>query len=263
MSTWVWLDTDANTDGNQNTGLPTGTIADGATHATANYMGIAGTVRCLGSDCEVENDKLVGSWYFHQTDAASTLYVRNPDRVAARTMAYVTETLYASYGHWLSANTTDATLWDVNTFAAIAGGGTSEFNAAASDDLDETASYTGEAAGMSVRTYGSGDDKTTDSGRFTATVTLNATFGASPNARGSISDFKGEAVNTGWSATLETAPLDATSAGTVVTNGRDGEWNAQAWGDDAAARPVGIFGGFSAHFSDGDAAGAYATRMDD
>ena len=48
-------------------------------------------------------------------------------------------------------------------------------------------------------------------------------------------------------------------AGKTVATGRDGEWTAQAYGAESE-RPTGIFGGFNAHFSDGHAAGAYATR---
>ena len=47
--------------------------------------------------------------------------------------------------------------------------------------------------------------------------------------------------------------------GTTTASGQDGQWSAQGYGEQME-RPVGIFGGFNAHFTDGHAAGAYATR---
>ncbi|MDE0697406.1 MAG: hypothetical protein OXH76_16410 [Boseongicola sp.] len=246
---------------------PTGAIADGSSHANANYMGIPGAVHCLGTDCKVTDGELMGSWYFAVDAAqASTHYVRNPDRVARRTVPYVAETLYASYGHWLVVSAEGAAT--VSTFATTGGDGTnSTIELGANDDLGDKATYSGGAVGMSSRTQGSGDDETTDSGRFTADVTLNASFGTTPTVRGTINNFQGDATNSGWSVTLESATLAGTqNTGIAVTDGRDGTWSAQAYGTGESGgdpvRPTGIFGGFSVHFSDGDAAGAYATRKD-
>ncbi len=243
------------------------TIDDGEDFENANYMGIDGTVHCLGTDCKVTDGKLVGSWYFAQTDAATTHYVRNPDSVLGRTTPYVDETLYATYGHWLDVAEDGAAT--VNTFATTGGDATGSgvalgaASALADVDDGDKATYKGGAVGMSVLKTGTGDDQTTDSGRFTAAVELNATFDATtPTVRGTINNFEGDATNPTWSVTLETATLSGASpeTGVAVTNGRDGTWNAQAYGNDVAKRPTGIFGGFSVHFEDGDAAGAYATR---
>ena len=47
--------------------------------------------------------------------------------------------------------------------------------------------------------------------------------------------------------------------GTTTASGQNGVWTAQGYGPNGG-RPEGFFGGFNAHFSDGHAAGAYATR---
>ncbi len=245
-------------------------IADGALQGiadAANYMGIPGTAYCLGTDCKVAGGKLMGSWYFAQTAANSAVhYVRNTDRATRDATPYVAETLYAQYGHWLTETGGD---WTVNTFATAIGQGTDGAYlglASAQDGIDDgdKASYSGGAVGMSSRTQGSGDSKTTDSGRFTASVKLNAAFGAAPTVTGTINNFQGDAVNSGWSVSLGEATLaqGTQNQGTAVTGGRDGMWSAQAYGTSGTERPRGIYGGFAVHFSDGDAAGAYATRAD-
>ena len=69
---------------------------------------------------------------------------------------------------------------------------------------DVTASYTGKAAGISVR------DKT--SGHFTADVDLTATFGESPMLGGTISGFDGKAANPEWNVMLDDTALGGTAA---------------------------------------------------
>ena len=69
-------------------------------------------------------------------------------------------------------------------------------------------------------------------------------------------------IDSGWTVELERKALPAVGDfddGKTVATGRDGVWSATAYGT-AGSRPTGIFGGFNAHFSDGHAAGAYATR---
>ena len=245
-------------------------FADGTAYANANYMGIAGTVHCLGT-CKLTGDSLEGNWYFAPA-APDTHWVRNTDNATRVASPYVADAVYATYGHWLTESGGD---WNVNTFANHADGTTAGAGAdaigalgAASgvDGIDDgdKATYSGGAVGMSVLKRGTGDSATTDSGRFTAAVTLNASFGTTPTVTGKVNGFEGGAVNPGWVVNLGEATLQGTSeaSGVTVTGGRDGAWTAQAYGPDATKRPSGIFGSFSAHFSDGDAAGAYATTKD-
>ena len=166
--------------------------------------------------------------------------------------------------------------WTVNTLA-IRGADTNTpvaYSLAAADgttiDDDDKATYTGSAVGMSVlkTDNAAGDGQDIDSGSFTASVTLNATFGATAADQrigGHIHNFVGDATSDSWRVTLEDAALatgGTASTGDTVATGLDGVWTNSAYGP-ANARPTGVFGHFNAHFSDGHAAGAYATRKPD
>ena len=248
-------------------------FADDGLQAGATYKGIEGTIICAGADCTVTENAvetgdrdLGGSWYFTPSD---------PDEYWVKDAAgtgYTEDTLFTAYGHWLSPNTTDPTLWDVDVFATSAGGTDYALNVAAADAdalTDTEAKYSGMAAGMSVLKMdnAAGDGQDIDSGRFTAEVNLTAMFGGSPTVSGTINGFKGTAVNEDWTVSLESATLAGGGTPTAdirtVTTGADGIWSNAAYGSDAGARPTGIFGSFTAHFSDGHAAGAYATRKSD
>ncbi len=261
-----------------------GDTADG-TQAAATYKGIAGTVFCNGADCMVEEvaddtdttfdesttRKLVGSWYFTPTSPME-FYVN-----AAGETDYSPEENYARFGHWLVVDANgEAT---VHTYAV---GGNSATNTSnldvttvntgpdATELTDTEATYTGTAVGMSlhkeVDAHEDAVKGTLRSGAFTATVNLTAKFHATaPMLGGSITGFTsvndGGNVDPNWSVSLtETAFTGAAvAAGVANTDGQDGTWTAQGYGPDGG-RPVGIFGDFNAHFSDGHASGGYATR---
>ena len=246
---------------------------DGAATANSMYMGITGAVFCLGGSggCKVTDGKLGAGWYF-SPGSPMTYYVRNPNRDESVNTPYVEETSYTQYGYWLSLSAGSGTpddlsddVWDVNTFATSGGGSTVNLVAGTTaNGLADTATYSGKAAGMSVRkTPKTGGGNHIDSGMFTADVTLRASFGATPEVSGTINNFMGSAVGSGWSVRLDAATLGTSAnSGTAVASGEDGSWAATAYGNDADARPAGVHGGFSAHFLDGHAAGAYATRKD-
>lgn len=237
------------------------TATDGANFASANYSGIAGTVHCLGTDCKVENGVLTGSWYFQPT-STTAFYTR-----AATATDYTEEMNYARFGHWLSFDATsgDAT---VNTYAWSNGG--TDMALDSNDDLGDRATYSGTAVGMSLhKTFDSqGEQQSIYSGRFTADVTLEADFDANPTVSGTVDNFQGPATDSSWSVELKEMALAATRAGTAGETstggtGADGVWNQRAYGNDATKRPAGIFGDFNAHWTDGHAAGAFATTNDD
>ena len=247
--------------------------ADGNRTQNSNYMGIPGDVYCLGADCEVDSDgKLVGSWYFTPEDS-EVYYIKNPDATMAEATPYVPETLYAVFGHWLTSETiSGVTSWTVNTYAEGKGGtdfNLTTVNTAATETTlrDSSATYSGTAAGMSVRKMDKADGKgqDIDSGRFTAKVELTAEFAAIPMLSGTINSFEGSAVNPNWTVSLSKKELGANGIladGATVATGRDGVWTAESYGDDDTKRPAGIVGGFNAHFSDGHAAGAYGTQKE-
>ena len=234
---------------------------DGAGYSNAdnesNYTGIDGTVHCLGTDCKVTDGKLAGSWYF-QPDSPKATYEKVGDR-----RVYSEEMNYARFGHWLVVVVDDG-LATINTYAWTNQVGLVELGV--SDTLEEEATYTGSAAGMSLhKTFDSqGERQSIYSGRFTADVTLEANFGAAATVEGTIDNFVGNAVDSTWSVDLKQMPLGTerqSDAGRTDTGGtgQDGEWNARPYGLDAK-RPTGIFGDFNAHWTDGHAAGAFATR---
>ena len=266
------------------------TTADGdytavTTGIAVGYMGIPGTVWCLGTDCEVESnadgDKmLTGSWYF--TPTSMTAHYKK----AADATVYTEDVNFATYGHWLVVDDSpEANAGEVYVVTYAYGpatptpGGWAE--AAPGTPGSEQATYEGMAAGRSVHEVSNEDVSIieTHSGRFTATVVLTAKFGSgtagtdtAPMLGGTVSDFRSDnpdAVDPDWTVTLEETEVAAgvVAAGTTDASGQDGFWSATSYGGaDAVAgtspvkRPEGIFGGFNAHFTDGHVAGAYATR---
>ena len=240
-------------------------IANGANFANANYSGIPGTIHCLGADCKVgtaddgaNEGKLIGSWYFQPAEDKAYY-----EKVGTATV-YTEEMNYARFGHWLVvAENGEVT---VNTYA-WSNGNTTDVQVGENVDLDDTATYSGSAAGMSLhKTFDSqGEQQSIYSGRFTADVSLTADFDTT-SVSGMIDNFQGNATDPTWSVELERMTL-ATSPGTAGTTstggtGADGQWNHEAYGVENE-RPTGIFGNFTAHWTDGHAAGAYATRKDE
>ena len=237
--------------------------SDGAQY-TGLYKGIAGVVFCAGTDCKVTDGKLAGSWYFTTNASNAETYYEMLDDATD----YSAETLYAQFGHWLTMTGEAAT---VRTYAMTAGNTTGLVVDTVNEEpeattlTDKSATYEGTAAGMSlhkeVDVDGAVVPGTLQSGAFTADVTLTAKFGAAPMLGGYINGFKGNAVDPNWRVTLlEGAFVDATlEDGTTTATGQDGVWSATSHGT-SGERPTGIFGGFNAHFTDGHAAGAYATR---
>ena len=186
-------------------------------------MGIPGRVFCGGADCSQDADgKLTGGWFF-RPDAQAQLYVANP----AMKGSYMVATMYARYGYWLTYDG-DGDVEGVATHAATghADTNTADLNLAGEGDpvADVTASYTGKAAGISVR------DKT--SGHFTANVNLTATFGTAPMLGGTISGFDGKAANSDWNVMLANSAIadNGSASGSAYGGTAAGAWTAQGYG---------------------------------
>lgn len=257
-------DTDDAADGTQ--------VADGDYFA-AEHMGIPGTVFCASNDCVMATDgDLSGSWYF--TPAQGTeLYVAATGANAGK---YVQASLYGRYGYWLSEDGSAIALH--SALGSIVTGATTTNTAnldlgADENGNDVTARYSGNAVGFSVRNDGDGD--AVASGHFDADVSLTASFGGNPTLGGHISGFRGNAVNSNWRVQLNQVNLAGTTVavadGVASGGGAAGVWTATGYGpaqtQDANGsavnhRPEGFVGRFNANFSDGAAAGAYATRAD-
>ncbi len=235
------------------------------------YKGIKGTLYCQGS-CKVDGGNLMGSLYFQKAGeniAGSTRYYQ----MKAGNTYYTPYGVYARYGYGLyeTGSTTGITL-----FAHSPAGSDGDVSETAG--LAKTATYEGKALGLSVlKTYTGPTVTGLKSGQFTADVTLNAKFGAAgtPALGGKIDNFMGNAVDEDWSVTLTEKKNDnleivGSPGSRGVAQGSDsvggevpqaGEWQAKPYGDSDTKRPVGVIGDFNAHFSNGHAAGAFATRM--
>ena len=241
--------------------------ANGGTH---DYLGITGTVHCRKADGCAEGGVSEG-WYF-VPDSQDDYFA--PDGKGGYDQAK-----YVEWGMWLMEN--DENDLVVNRYVGLGTGSSAlgtdssagNFNVATpattENKLAATATYTGGAAGLSTRETGTGDDKKTASGHFTAKVSLTAKFQATPELTGTISGFEPEAgqgsdhVNPSWNLKLAdgTEFADGTvDAGDYDSTSITGGWTAQAYGSGTTAapkRPDGIFGGFNADFSDGKASGVY------
>ena len=248
------------------------------------YKGIAGKLFCAGSDCKVEDvvtgtfavatSKLTGSWYFTPDGAATVTYLAGTG-ASAGTYSVEAVTSYVRYGYWLDHDANPAATTVINRYHSgppAESGAVYGISSTVDAFKDPTASYTGSALGMSVvQSFDSkGNELSRASGEFTADVSLTMNFGNTPWLYGTISNFEGSAVDSSWSVTLGNASLSGGNATGVTGKAPNtGAWTATAWGGAAsdtgvtpnpAARPKGVYGAFDADFTNGAAAGVYATR---
>jgi hypothetical protein len=240
-----------------------GDCANGAQHKDENnaddhnWNGIVGTYFCNGDKCGIEGGKFTGGWYFTPTNE-KTLYVDTDT-------GYEEDVFYTEFGYWLTEDdSADGDPVTVHTYARIAGGTVANEGRF---DLDEdqtsqSATYSGSAVGMSIQ----GSGESAQSGHFDADVNLTVDFGEAADVRinGTISNFQGNAANPTWNVKLDKVLFNGTlTDGVTVTNSNNGVWTATSYAKENTARPTGIFGTFNANFTDGKAAGAYATRKDE
>ena len=266
------------------------TTENAETDVDVQYKGIDGVLICAGDDCGVENveagtfagtSKLTGSWYFAPDLGSMTTYVAGT--TAGTYRQEVAGTDYVRYGYWLTvASATDDTT-TINRYLSgpvVQAGSVYGIDANIEAFAGTSARYLGKALGMSVvmTTDTKGNELSRASGGFTADVDLTMTFGASPSLAGTISRFQGKGVDTSWSVDLKSSELsngelgvaaDGSTNRTVGGDATSGSWTATAWGgavsdtsaaSNPAARPAGVYGAFNAGFSNGAAAGVYATR---
>lgn len=234
---------------------------------TARYKGIDGDLFCLSAACSVTEGAVTGDLAF-VPDRTMAIYA-----VAASGDVYEAVTNAASYGYWLNADGS-AIVRHVRTLTTP---GTLTFTSTVGDSTVTSASYSGMAAGYSERTTGTGEDAKLASGEFTASVNLNATFGAAASDAmlgGKIENFaakEGSAGNGHVDPTWAVYLSDKSDSGTFATvsafadtetygpgeNGADsGAWTATAYGE-VDKQPAGYVGAFNADFSNGSAAGVY------
>ena len=261
----------AHTDGNLTAACAEGnTFCDKNTQHKVKWKGIDGQIVCQGDNCKLtgtgDDRALTGAWYFNP-DMIDQHYLFQRDRT------YKTE-MYAEYGYWLTDAAEDGTdPFKIHTYSDRVGGGTATgvWNTTVTT-LASKATYSGGAIGMYAKFSGSGDKTVYKSGHFSADVELNATFGpdAAATLGGTIDNFRDAnnmMIDSNWSVKLdkkESVPAAGAINDGMITNERNGNgaWTATSIAESDAVRPEIIHGTFNAHFSNGDVAGAYATRKD-
>ena len=176
---------------------------------------------------------------------------------------------YVDYGMWLEG-TDDALMLERRI--GVVGPNQDPSNLDLGTDGSNThtsATYEGEARGLSARTKGTRDDAVTASGHFIADVELNVEFGATAELAGTIDEFRavdgqgGDHVDDDWSLELRGAADGNNEFDGRYFRGGSGHWTATPYGATNGARPAGFYGGFNAVFSDNDggaAAGVYSTK---
>lgn len=235
------------------------------------YKGIAGRLICNADNCKAPVEgAVVGDWYFVADDADAE-WVKDGENYAARSGKP-----HADWGVWLSDAGSGTAGKEIQLFRN--GGPRESLGLDVVNGLPTTATYNGGAVGVSTL-YKSGDDAATV-GSFTASAELTATFGTTNGdstidtgehtLKGKITNFRGEAVNTGWELELSNTLLLATggtsSDGSAAGRGaaKSGSvtgstWAAQLYGE-ANKRPSGVVGDFDGRFVDGQAVGVFHAK---
>ena len=182
---------------------------------------------------------------------------------------------YVEYGMWLEGLDDDLTLH--RRIGLVGPNSSRNLDFGTNTALDGSATYSGDAHGLSARTRGTGNNATTASGHFTADVELNVTFGGTPLTaiRGTIDNFRpvsgqgSDHVDRRWSVSLYSPVPNNYSGGrvggdvTITAPDGDGDWGWTAYGE-FQERPAGFYGDFDVEFYDdntdatnGAAAGLY------
>ena len=241
--------------------------------------GIEGTLYCdrITHGCSTSSGRFGDGWYFTPVvysgrfsggaKGYNTEQARYIDSDGDGTYELVS---YVDYGMWLEGSDDDP-----NDPLLLLRRATLVGPSASPDQLDfstaGSATYSGDARGLSARTVGTGDDAVTASGHFEATVTLNATFGTAPELGGTIDNFRAASgqgdghVDTGWSLILVPKTLAGAISAGRYQNVPSGNWDATPYGS-SGEHPDGFYGGFNAIWRDnfgqatGAAAGVYSAE---
>lgn len=204
---------------------------DAAVMIPGTFHGVTGTYSCTpATDHDCAAQKVDGGFNLggvgadNAFAAADGTWTFKPDD--PRDKVIDADTTYASYGWWIGTPTTGFT---ASAFAADKG---DVPNAVSIDALRGTAKYVGGAVGkyaLYSSTQSSTDttDGTNDSGHFTATATLEATFAAAadggPTIEGTINNFMvgDDPESRDWSVKLNKAGISDTGGIPGSANGED------------------------------------------
>ena len=228
----------------------------------STYKGIDGMFHCAANtECASNKRTLGAGWYFIPDTGLDNNFWKKASDSSGNYEAVTPSAEHAEWGYWIDTASGDSTVY---RRARLLGDGTSVLNAASvmKDALavNNTATYSGtdNAHGVSVM----GDN----AGTFTADASLAATFdGDGTTLEGTVTNFEGMAVNTGWSlkfGKIADNADDSTGSPTTAdrvfdqgttsggTNVKTGDWTGRLYGK-AASRPSGVVGDFDGYFADG------------
>ncbi len=225
---------------------------------SGTLRGASGTFRCTGTSgtdrgCTIEDSGEVfvfgSGWTFYPSSRTTTVRIPDSD--------------YMWFGWWSreieetpATDEDDAVFESITSYAHYGGrGAQTSFGGATG-----TAEYTGPVVGQYAIVDDLGDDS--DSGRFTATIVLDADFGnstAEGSLSGTINRFSNDST---WEVSLKQAtitsgviPVSATevswSIGEDKVRKDGGQWRAEFYSEAATpsanSRPDGVAGSFTAH----------------
>ena len=274
-----------------------------STSWTGMFAGVPGTFTCSGDFCAVSSDdegnlsSLAGEWTFRPAGSDMDGNAETDELDDIMVHGVVPDADFMIFGYWEQA-VTDEEGKTTYSMLPIADGKRDY-----PDDMSNVvgiATYTGPATGLYMKKSLTPDGQPTDpftSGQFTASATLNASFGGGEIAdnhqfsiTGTISSFMdgGNPINDQWVVNLNRRMLGTGDAArpqqnigaadnTSHSNGTGGSsfsgvtdggplgsavgsWSGQFHGAAGAnnAQPVSATGMFDGHFSNGHVRGAFA-----
>ena len=266
-------------DGHNPSSLTYAPSKPGFVHGQLN--GIDGTLYCdraggCGTYTKSSRTEFLDGWYFtpavNSSRQASLGYSPTETAYEDSDNDGTYEVVrYVEYGMWLEGLDDDLTLH--RRIGLVGPSSSRNLDFGTNTALDGSATYSGDAHGLSARTSGS----RTASGHFTADVELDVTFGGTPLTviRGTIDNFRpvsgqgSDHVDRRWSVSLYSPVPNNYSGGriggdvTITAPDGDGDWGWTPYGE-FQERPAGFYGDFDVEFYDdnddttnGVAAGLY------
>ena len=249
-------------------------VSRGVQVTGAAYKGIPGALVCGADACGASDGKLDGNWYFVSTgDSADS--GTDPDRwVKDGDDTYKPEAVFGEWGVWLTTDDQGSggeVAWDWAAGGYTAGPDLSVPTGVAS----KTATFKGDAGGVSVLVEEKDDKEVRTVGRFMAEAEMTVTFADTSTLKGKIYGFKGPATDD-WTLHLNAKDLNATGATTDTLSDTsegatqtsiglselkapEGSWAGQLYGSEGE-RPDGVVGNFDGRFLNGQAVGVFGTK---
>ena len=202
---------------------------------SARVLGVSGTFVCdnMGTACDISVagtyyrsdhtdralrsklatltlDPVVGELYFEPSNANSPISLRGNLKVGDTTHTTLIDSEYMVFGWWQSIPRDADGTYDVDVFTYA--NPTAAAIVVTDSDFSGTAEYEGPAVGVyaeerfvTEEEFGGVRQSIVESGEFTATANLQATFGTGATIKGDVSGFRTDHGAKAWRVTLSTA----------------------------------------------------------